>query len=404
MNNLDSIEAELQTLSRTGTIKIVLEDLLNEQSTANLFTSQSTSTTENFLKLCDALMAELNVTNSSVPSTSLRSVFDALKSKLYFTQNSDFVHYKLVHFLCSQIKTERLISRSSSQVSEMKERIETAGERGKRAFLLEKIRKEVESQSQINIREDVGVDYEQSSGEAHEADVIARITSTLEQAVLRTATGTGAGTVPLKILSHSKPLDDQQTALVEKYNESFHHDFQLRRRMLLCRLNVTVQSFLWSEKVHNQENEDEVRTAIAAQQAFLQRGEDLGEGEGMEGSNSDTLPRYDIAAALLAPPSLLHELTRKVTSGNKGAESGKGEKGRSKSVVKSVIVGRVPDRGGRMNEIRPKQFEAVARGGWKGGVGGGGGGGKGRKKGRGDGSNKNSNNSNSGNSQKIQKV
>lgn len=37
--------------------------------------------------------------------------------------------------------------------------------------------------------------------------------------------------------------------------------------MLLKRLEVTVQSFLWSEKVNS--NEQEVRIAINAQQQFL---------------------------------------------------------------------------------------------------------------------------------------
>ena len=43
----------------------------------------------------------------------------------------------------------------------------------------------------------------------------------------------------------------------------------MRREMLMKRMEVTVESFLWSEKTSCRENEDEIRTAVRAQQEHL---------------------------------------------------------------------------------------------------------------------------------------
>jgi hypothetical protein len=44
-------------------------------------------------------------------------------------------------------------------------------------------------------------------------------------------------------------------------------DFQLRRHMLMKRLDVTIQSFLWGEKAQGKEGE--IAAAIRAQRAYL---------------------------------------------------------------------------------------------------------------------------------------
>ena len=56
--------------------------------------------------------------------------------------------------------------------------------------------------------------------------------------------------------------------------------------------------------------------------------------------------------ALEAPLSALHQLTQRVTCDRTTTSSA--EKRRKISVVRSVIIGQVPDRGGRTNETRPK--------------------------------------------------
>ncbi len=96
------------------------------------------------------------------------------------------------------------------------------------------------------------------------------------------------------------------------------------RKMLIKRLDVTIQSFLWGESAQGKEGE--IVAAIQAQRRHL----------------SDQPSTYTVADALNAPVSILHEFSRKVVDVT------------GKSLVKTVIIGSVPDRGGRANEMRPK--------------------------------------------------
>lgn len=43
-------------------------------------------------------------------------------------------------------------------------------------------------------------------------------------------------------------LNVKQLQTLEGVNKAFREDFKLRRRMLLKRIDVTLQSFLWSNK------------------------------------------------------------------------------------------------------------------------------------------------------------
>ena len=128
------------------------------------------------------------------------------------------------------------------------------------------------------------------------------------------------------------------------------------------RLDVTIQSFLWGEQAQGKEGE--IVAAIQAQRKHLQE-------EPMH---------YSLEDAIAAPISLLHDHSKKVTE-----QSGK-------SLVKTVIIGSVPDRGGRASETRPKARDMGFHRGGSGGRGGGGGqnkrkgdygGKKGGKKGKG---------------------
>lgn len=51
--------------------------------------------------------------------------------------------------------------------------------------------------------------------------------------------------------NHNDPdvaLTSEQRAVLDDINASLAEDFALRRRMLLKRVDVTLQSFLWAEK------------------------------------------------------------------------------------------------------------------------------------------------------------
>lgn len=138
-------------------------------------------------------------------------------------------------------------------------------------------------------------------------------------------------------------LNAEQLHKLDMINNAFIKDFTVRRRMLLKRLDVTIQSFLWGASV--QGKEDEILAVINAQRKYL----------------TETPTHYKIEDALAAPVSLINEHTKKVTGG-----------GNNGNLVKNILIGHVPNRGGKpLSEERAKaQIAKENR--W-----GGGGGGKG---------------------------
>ena len=67
--------------------------------------------------------------------------------------------------------------------------------------------------------------------------------------------------------SAAVPVDARP--LLSEVNEAMHSDYALRRRMLLERLDVTVQSFLWSPKAQGREGE--VMAAVDSIRRELER-------------------------------------------------------------------------------------------------------------------------------------
>lgn len=64
-------------------------------------------------------------------------------------------------------------------------------------------------------------------------------------------------------LLNPNDLDESRMSLLSEINTAFNNDYKLRRGLILKRLHVTVQSFLWSKKVEGQ--------AQAMKQLFAQR-------------------------------------------------------------------------------------------------------------------------------------
>ncbi|XP_040188198.1 protein FAM98B [Rana temporaria] len=149
---------------------------------------------------------------------------------------------------------------------------------------------------------------------------------------------------------------------LEKINEALCKEYECRRRMLIKRLDVTVQSFGWSERA--KEKTDEIARAYQPVRYSLCS------------KSSITISH------LLAAREDLSRIVR--TSSGLSRE-------KTVCPVNKVLMGRVPDRGGRPSEIeRPppemppwqKRQDDGGRGGWRGGGRGGwrggGGGGFGR--------------------------
>ncbi|GMH97943.1 hypothetical protein TrVE_jg4183 [Triparma verrucosa] len=160
-----------------------------------------------------------------------------------------------------------------------------------------------------------------------------------------------------------------------EFEKHIRADMEMRKEMLLKRLDVTTKAFLWSDVVKGRE--EEVLAKIKDKREALNgslkpfKEDEVGEGEregGGGGLGEDDMFAY---------PS----------SGMGDTENGAGGVGAG-VVTKTVMIGAVPDRGGRPDEKRgssmPKWQDRKAGGGggdYKGkkGGGGGGGGGKGAK-------------------------
>ncbi|RZF34699.1 hypothetical protein LSTR_LSTR002781 [Laodelphax striatellus] len=150
-------------------------------------------------------------------------------------------------------------------------------------------------------------------------------------------------------------LDDKDWHKLENVLSELEKEYILRREMLLKRLDVTIQSFQWSDRLKSKEN------VIA--QVYSQNRLKL-----------TTRPAIDIADLLAAREDLA--IVEKT--------SGASVRQKTQSATNKVIIGRVPDRGGRPNEQEPPPPEMPswqqrsAGGGAGGGFSGGGGGGGGR--------------------------
>ncbi|XP_071834331.1 protein FAM98A-like [Apostichopus japonicus] len=129
----------------------------------------------------------------------------------------------------------------------------------------------------------------------------------------------GVGTPLLK-----SNLSEQQWAKLAKINERMRNEYTLRRKMLLKRLDVTVQSFRWSDRAKGKE--DTLASTFQPKRKAL------------KADSGITL------ASLMAARDDLAKL--KKTSSGVARES-------AKCPINKVLIGSVPDRGGRPTEATP---------------------------------------------------
>ncbi|KAM4690317.1 protein FAM98B [Rhinophrynus dorsalis] len=165
----------------------------------------------------------------------------------------------------------------------------------------------------------------------------------------------------------SAELNEEQLERLEKINAALSKEYECRRRMLIKRLDVTVQSFGWSDRA--KAKTDEIAQIYQPARYSL--------------STKSSISLSHLLAAR-------EDLSRIIRT-----SSGESRK-KTVCAVNKVLMGRVPDRGGRPSEIDPpppemppwqKRQDDGGRGGWRGGGarGGGGFGRGGRDFGRGGG-------------------
>ncbi|XP_013387259.1 protein FAM98A-like [Lingula anatina] len=117
-------------------------------------------------------------------------------------------------------------------------------------------------------------------------------------------------------------LTEKQWQSIQSISEALQQEYGLRREMLLTRLDVTIQSFKWSDRAKSKENE--VAAAYQPLRKHLSARKELG-----------------IAEILAARDDLIS--IQKTSSGD----------ARMKCAINKIIMGSVPDRGGRAWELQP---------------------------------------------------
>ncbi|XP_071450328.1 protein FAM98B [Hetaerina americana] len=153
-------------------------------------------------------------------------------------------------------------------------------------------------------------------------------------------------------------LSDKQWHTLMGIQQELHEEYRMRREMLIKRLDVTIQSFLWSERAKSQE--DRIAQIFQSKRARLR-----------------VEPTVELSHLLAAREDLAILEKTSCASVRKNTQS----------QINKVIIGKVPDRGGRPSEQQPPPPEMPSwqqrpsDGGRGGGRGGGGGGGGGRVQG-----------------------
>jgi len=131
------------------------------------------------------------------------------------------------------------------------------------------------------------------------------------------------------LFNPKKTLNDDQWRQVEDIQGALQDEYNLRRKMLITRLDVTIQSFKWSDKIKGKEKD--INERYSHKNQILEKLK--------YGGN-----RTDIAALLSARDKLA--IVEKTSSAN--------VRKNTKSKLQRHIMGKVPDRGGRaLDQQRP---------------------------------------------------
>ncbi|KAL1124809.1 hypothetical protein AAG570_001430 [Ranatra chinensis] len=119
-------------------------------------------------------------------------------------------------------------------------------------------------------------------------------------------------------------LSDKQWNTLEKVNNDLRSEYTVRRKMLLKRLEVTIQSFQWSDRTRGKE--DEIVSVYGQKKNALKPD-----------------PKVQLSDLLAARQHLA--VIEKTSNSN--------VRKNTQSSVNKIIIGNVPDRGGRPSEQQP---------------------------------------------------
>lgn len=130
------------------------------------------------------------------------------------------------------------------------------------------------------------------------------------------------------LFTPTQPLSDDQWATVAQFHRDLDAEYDLRRDMLITRLDVTVQSFQWSDK-HPRAKRDAIGDLYAQRRRRLEAAESVRGGAMQTGVPALLAARVDLAV-----------IERTVSA-----------RTRTVAGVQKHLMGGVPDRGGRTLEM-----------------------------------------------------
>lgn len=136
------------------------------------------------------------------------------------------------------------------------------------------------------------------------------------------------GAVAKPLFRPTKPLTAEQWAKIEELNHELNAEYDLRRDMLITRLDVTVQSFHWSGNIKGKE--DKMAENYSNKRKELDYLKHAGK-------------TTDIAELLASREDIA--IIDKTSSA--------GVRANTQSDIQRHVIGRVPDRGGRAREHAP---------------------------------------------------
>lgn len=296
--------------------------------------------TDEYLKVCEVLSNELREFSSYLPlgeASTSSQVWDALESALVECRTGDVGYLDrymtrllrsieptstkvgradVLDALCTYLQAAKLLARQASEESlEMELMDADIGE-------LEAMDSEDASTLQSSIKKQVESMMHALSMHAtsrkHAAQVVR--TATCQTRELSKVDGMNLFDAVLS----SDQLNPSQMETLESLQDTFRAEYRARREMLIKRVGVTLQSFTRSSRI--EQNQEEVDAIIS---------------EAMKGMETDP----DVSLQ-----EIFHLTHFDLVSMRQKTSFGKGKS--FTSSVKNVLMGSVPDRGGRPGDRR----------------------------------------------------
>jgi len=263
---------------------------------------------------------DFSAISSSAPETSADLVRRALRSLEYVNVDNALVNFnsrlEMIEFLVSQLQMCRILVSLKMNPSEDEESDEDLLEMTEELYISNRPLRELTRDEKVR-RMCQTLDLPVSK------DVVQTLRA-IEQRVKELLAKLPQDYVG-KLL-WQKHLTPQHIQTLEEINAALKEEYKGRQEVLLKRLDVTLQTFLWSEKA--KENKSDMKATIESwRQRIMTRGAPNFTVFDVVAAQDDLL---QIRKTSYKPPSLLSK---------------------TEETLKKIVIGDVPDRGGRVGKL-----------------------------------------------------